>query len=93
MEMLFYLLLAVVLYGLMADRTDQAIEREMRKRRVRSGDLSLVEDPDAGLDLHPRDHWFVRRLPGLRAGLRTPRAEREHRWRGVTQTHHAGTGP
>jgi len=33
MEMLFYLLLGVVLYGLLADRTDRAIEREMRKRR------------------------------------------------------------
>jgi len=60
MEMLFYLLLAAVLYGLLADRTDRAVEREMNKRRIHPGDLQLEEDDAGGLDLRPRDHWFVR---------------------------------
>ena len=46
MEMLAYIALAVVLYGLLADRTDRAIEREMRNRRTGTPDLRLVEDLD-----------------------------------------------
>ena len=41
METPLYLLLAVVLYGLLADRTDRAIEREMRKRRSERSPLDL----------------------------------------------------
>ena len=70
MEMLLYLLLGAVLYGLLADRTDRAIEREMERRRVQPGDLRLEDDGTAGLDLRPRDDWFVhpRRLrPWTRA--------------------------
>ena len=44
MEMLAYIALAVVLYGLVADRADRAIEREMR--RTGTPDLRLVEDVD-----------------------------------------------
>ena len=46
MEMLAYIALAVVLYSLLADRTDRAIEREMRNRRTGTPDLRLVEDVD-----------------------------------------------
>ena len=45
MQMLLYLPLAVVLYGILAERTDRAVEREMRKRRGDGPDLRLVEDP------------------------------------------------
>ena len=89
MEMLFYLLLAVVLYGLMADRTDQAFEREMRKRRVHSDDLYLVEDPDAGLDLHPRDRWLFPALLSY-VRLRATRAPRGSRSRAMAGIHREG---
>ena len=36
MEMLLYLALAAVLYGIIADRADRAVERVMRRRRVGS---------------------------------------------------------
>jgi hypothetical protein len=52
MEMLVYLLLAAVLYGILADRIDRAVEREIHKRRAPAADLHLVEDVDAGPDLH-----------------------------------------
>jgi hypothetical protein len=58
METLLYLLLGAVLYGILADRTDRAVERDMKKRRARSADLHLVEDLDVGPDLRPRDDWF-----------------------------------
>ena len=75
METLFYLVLAAVLYGILADRTDRAVDREMRKRREQPGDLQLVEDDVAGLDVRPRDGWFVRRRLGLRArGREAPKA-------------------
>ena len=44
MEMLAYIVLAAVLYGLVADRIDRAIERETRKRRKDPPDLRLVGD-------------------------------------------------
>ena len=49
-----YLVLAAVIYGFLADRTDRALEREMRARRSDTGDLRLVEDFDARPDLGPR---------------------------------------
>lgn len=73
MEMLLYLILAAVLYGILADRTDQAVEREMRKRREWSAGLHLVEDLDEAPDLPPRDGWFVRRVRGLRDRVRASR--------------------
>jgi hypothetical protein len=48
MQMLLYLPLAAVLYGILADRTDRAVEREMRKRRGDGPDLRLVDDPGPG---------------------------------------------
>ena len=51
MQMLVYLILAVVIYGVLADRTDRAIEREMRKRQPDSSDLRLVEEFNARPDL------------------------------------------
>ncbi len=54
MEMLLYLLLAAVRYGFLAESTDRAVDREMRKRRERSAGLHLVEDLDDGPDLRPR---------------------------------------
>ena len=61
MAMFAYIVLAVVLYGLLADRTDRALEREMRKRRAESRDLDLVEDFDARPDLSPRFGLRLRR--------------------------------
>jgi len=52
MEMLFYLILGAVLYGFLADHTDRAIEREMRKRRS-DRELRLVEEFDARPTLRP----------------------------------------
>ena len=51
MQMFFYLILAAVVYGILADRTDRALEREMRARRPDGSDLRLVEDFDARPDL------------------------------------------
>jgi hypothetical protein len=48
MQMLLYLPLAAVLYGILAERSDRAVEREMRKRRGDSPDLRLVDDPGPG---------------------------------------------
>ena len=45
MEMLLYLALAAVLYGLLAERTDRAVEREMQRRRKQGPDLRLVDTP------------------------------------------------
>ena len=73
MEMLFYLVLGAMLYGLLADRTDRAIEREMTRRRAQPGDLHLEEEDTADLDLRPRDEWFVHR-------------RRPHPWKRVART-------
>jgi hypothetical protein len=51
---LLYILLAVVLYGILADRTDRAIERDMQQRRPDERGPRLVEDFDARPDLGPR---------------------------------------
>lgn len=53
MLMLVYLILAAVIYGVLADRTDRAIEREMRKRQPDNGDLRLVEEFSVRPDLGP----------------------------------------
>ena len=42
MEMLAYIALAAVLYGLLAERIDRAIERETRSRRKGPPDLRLT---------------------------------------------------
>jgi hypothetical protein len=51
MDMLIYLVLAVVIYSVLADRTDRAIEREMQSRRADAKPLRLVEDFDARPDI------------------------------------------
>ena len=48
MHMLLYLPLAAVLYGILAERTDRVVEREMRRRRGDGPDLRLVDDPGPG---------------------------------------------
>ena len=48
MQMLLYLPLAAVIYGFLAERTDRAVEREMRRRRGDGPDLRLVDDPGPG---------------------------------------------
>ena len=54
MEMFIYVVLAAVIYAILADRTDKAIEREMEERRSEGNGLDLVEDFDARPDLGPR---------------------------------------
>lgn len=54
MQMLVYVVLAVVIYALLADRTDRAIEREMTKRRPGDSRLGLVEDFNVRPELGPR---------------------------------------
>lgn len=54
MHMFAYLVLAVFIYWLLADRTDRAIERELMKRRPDDNRLGLVEDFDVRPDLGPR---------------------------------------
>lgn len=50
---LLYIVLAVVVYGILADRTDRATERDMQQRRRGESDPRLVEDFDARPDLGP----------------------------------------
>jgi hypothetical protein len=73
MHLFIYLILAAVIYGLLADQTDRAIEREMRKRRPDTSNLDLVEDFDARPDLRPRYGRVLRRHAGLREKVRAPR--------------------
>ena len=54
MHMFVYIALAVIIYAVLADRTDRAIEREMMKRQPSDGRLGLVEDFDVRPDLGPR---------------------------------------
>ena len=54
MHMFAYLVLAVLIYWLLADRTDRATERELMKRRPDDSRLGLVEDFDVRPDLGPR---------------------------------------
>jgi hypothetical protein len=73
MEVFFYILLAAVLYGLLAESTDRAVEREMRKRREATGGLHLVEGEDAEAERRPRLHALVRRARALRSRARAGR--------------------
>jgi hypothetical protein len=67
MLMPLYIVLAVVLYGILADRTDRATERDMRQRRPGESDPRLVEDFDVRPDLGPRHGRRV----GLNSRLRS----------------------
>ena len=62
MGMLLYLPLAVVIYLILADRTDRAIDREVQKRRSDASDLGLVEDFDPRPDLSSRYGLRIRQL-------------------------------
>lgn len=73
MDTFVYILLAAVLYGLLADRTDRAVEREMRKRREETGGLHLVEGEDAEPERRPGLHALVRRACALRSRGRAGR--------------------
>jgi hypothetical protein len=61
MQMFIYVVLAVVIYALLANHTDRAIEREMMKRRPSDMRLGLVEDFDVRPDLGPRHGRLLRR--------------------------------
>jgi hypothetical protein len=78
MQMFIYLVLAAVIYLLLADRIDRAIEREMMKRQPGDSRLGLVEDFDVRPDLGPRyGRLFGRRARQATARdttLRNPRA-------------------
>jgi hypothetical protein len=54
MQMFLYLILAAVVYAVLADRTDEAVDREMKKRRAEPSNLALVEDFDVQPHLGPR---------------------------------------
>ena len=66
MEMFVYLALAALIYALLADRTDRAIEREMMKRRPSDSRLGLVEDFDVRPDLGPRHGRLIGRVQAHR---------------------------
>src|SRR5262245_60371827 len=72
MQMFFFLILAVVIYGLLADRMDRAADRELQKRRPDASDLGLVEDFDARPDLGPQY--------GRRLRAQVDRARESHHW-------------
>jgi hypothetical protein len=57
MHMLVYLILAAVVYGVLAEHTDRAVEREMRRRQPDSANLRLLEDFDPRPDPGP---WYGR---------------------------------
>lgn len=54
MQMFAYIVLAAVIYAVLADRTDEAVDREMKKRRAETTNLALVEDFDVRPHLAPR---------------------------------------
>ena len=72
MQMLVYLILAVVIYGVLADRTDRAIEREMRKRQPDSSHLRLVEEFNARPDLGPAHGRLLARHSHRRSHTPSP---------------------
>ena len=78
MQMFVYVVLAAVIYLLLADRTDRAIEREMMKRRPGDSRLGLVEDFDVRPDLGPRYgrllHRHASKTTASTEALRNPRA-------------------
>lgn len=61
MYMFVYVALAVIIYAVLADRTDRAAERELMKRRSGESRLGLVEDFDVRPDLGPRYGRLFRR--------------------------------
>lgn len=54
MQMFVYVVLAAIIYAVLADRTDKAVDREMKKRRAEATKLALVEDFDVRPQLGPR---------------------------------------
>ena len=54
MQMFVYIILAAVIYAVLADHTDKAVDREMKKRRAQVSNLALVEDFDVRPHLAPR---------------------------------------
>lgn len=54
MQMFVYVVLAAIIYAVLADRTDKAVDREMKKRRAEATKLALVEDFDVRPQLRPR---------------------------------------
>lgn len=54
MQMFVYVLLAAIIYAVLADRTDKAVDREMKKRRAEAGKPALVEDFNVRPQLGPR---------------------------------------
>jgi hypothetical protein len=73
MVMLLYLVLAVLLYGILADRTDRAVEHEMDERRLDEREARLVEDFDARPDLGPRYGRLLGRTTRMRSRTRLHR--------------------
>ena len=61
MHMFVYVALAVIIYAVLADRTDRAAERELMKRQPGERRLGLVEDFDVRPDLGPRYGRLFRR--------------------------------
>jgi len=54
MQMFASVVLAAIIYAVLADRTDEAVNREMKKRRADATNLALVEDFDVRPHLAPR---------------------------------------
>ena len=54
MHTFIYLVLAAIIYLLLADRTDRAADRELKNRQPDASNLGLVEDFDVRPDLGPR---------------------------------------
>ena len=54
MQLFVYIVLAAIIYAVLADRTDKAVDREMKKRRAEASSLTLVEDFDVRPQLGPR---------------------------------------
>jgi hypothetical protein len=53
MQLFVYIVLAAIIYAVLADRTDKAVDREMKKRRAEASSLTLVEDFDVRPQLGP----------------------------------------
>lgn len=54
MQMFAYIVLAAIIYAVLADRTDKAVDHEMKKRRGEATNLALLEDFDVRPQLGPR---------------------------------------
>ena len=73
MQMFIYVILAAITYAVLAERTDQALDREMKKRRPEANNLELMEDFDVRPQLGPRFGRLLGRQPHdavSRAGTR-----------------------